>query len=145
MFRLATALWSSVIVAACSGASPASSLGPAYDVLVNNATPLNLVVQVNGQRAGSVGPMAQRSISALTLPALPWTVEVDAANGRAILSFPVEADSVSADSGMASAEVIHGAGEFVNLSCGRIDAWVGPPLLGPPPPPSVPPCGPLES
>lgn len=125
--------------------APTSSLRPAYDVWVNNSTPLSLVVRVNDEQVDTVGPMVQMSISASSLPALPWTVEVDAANGRAILSFPVEADSVSAGSGLATAEVLHGAGQFVDLSCGRIDAWVGPPLLGPPPPPSVPPCDPLES
>jgi hypothetical protein len=132
-----------------SSAAPSSSdsqhAPAAYELWINNATPLTLVVRVNGVDVRSVDAMVQTSLDTTLLPNLPWSVDVLAANGRQIMSLDVPAGSVWATSLPSGGDVSHGAGHFVDLSCGRIDVWVGPPLDGPMPPPLVPTCGPYES
>jgi hypothetical protein len=64
---------------------------------------------------------------------LPWQVEVRAPAGRVLLSTPIKSGDVEY-----SDSASRGDGNRVDLSCGRIDVWSGPPLLGPAPGPGTP-------
>jgi len=98
-----------------------------------NATTKNLVLVVNGSVVKVLQPGTQVDVPASALPALAWTAEVRLPIGRALVSITVHAGDVVL--GQSSEK---GDGARVDLSCGRIDLWSGPPLLGPAPGPGIP-------
>jgi hypothetical protein len=134
---------SSTLSSAAPSAEPTGA-GAGYDLWLNNSTPLSLVIVVNGDTAGEVPAMTQTSFAAVGLPGLPWTVKVNAANGKQVMSLDVPAGVVWSTTAPNGGGEVHGAGKFIDLACGRIDVWVGPPLGGPVPGPDVPPCEPFE-
>ncbi len=98
----------------------------------NNGTPLQLAIVVNGQME-LLAPHAQLDLFAATLPSLPWVAEVRTVTGRTLLSLTVRSgDVIEGPNGST------GDGARVDLSCGGIDLWSGPPLLGPMPGPGTP-------
>ena len=103
-----------------------------YDLHVNNSTPLTVVVLVNGHEAGRVG-RTEKAFDVNELPSFPWSTELTTTTGRRLLTLAVDPANV----GHAPGEV-HGVADRVDLSCGRIDVWVGPPLGGPVPGPGKP-------
>jgi hypothetical protein len=64
------------------------------------------------------------------LPYLPWHVEVTTVSGRRLLSLNVSAGDFSRTVLSDGSSHLRGAAARVDLSCGRIDVWWGPPLLG---------------
>jgi hypothetical protein len=120
-----------LVVAACEvvsvgSARPTDSVG---DLLLNNNTPLQVTVFVNGKQIGDVGA-GQVRWPVSTLPQLPWQVIVTTRSGRLLITLPVKAGDVVGTG--------KGDGIRAELSCGQIDLWVGPPLLGPAPGPGTP-------
>ena len=82
---------------------------------------------------GCLGCGGDDGIPASILSPLPWHVEVRMPAGRVLVALDIHAgDVVYTDSGS------KGDGNRVDLSCGRIDVWAGPPLLGPAPGPGTP-------
>ncbi len=75
-----------------------------------------------------VGCQGDDGIPAGILPSLPWHVEVRTPAGRVLVALDIHAgDVVYTNSGS------KGDGNRVDLSCGRIDIWSGPPIDGPSP------------
>jgi hypothetical protein len=108
-------------------------------VSVSNATTIGVFVFVNGlfvtyHAAGTcAGCQGDDGIPASILPPLPWQVDVRTPAGRAIVSAVIRSGDVEYMSAGA-----RGDGSRVDLSCGRIDVWSGPPMLGPAPGPGIP-------
>jgi hypothetical protein len=124
-----------LVTLALAGCSLVASPPPAaYDIHVDNGTGLDVAVLANGSRVGSVAPGSSVTVPAARVGGLPWHVEaVTAETGRLLISFDVEEGSVGATGSSES-----GIGGRVDLSCGRLDVYVGPPLLGPAPGPGIP-------
>jgi len=72
-------------------------------------------------------------IPAGVLPPLPWQLVVRTETGRVLVALPVHAGDV-----IVTNSSTRGDGARVDLSCGRIDVWSGPPMVGPAPGPGTP-------
>lgn len=102
---------------------------------VLNATSKELVLVVNSERIDDLRPGVQRDLPAARLPPLPWTVEVRLPEGRGLLSLTVRVGDVATTRHADGSVEQRGDGARIDLSCGRIDLWSGPPLIGPAPGP----------
>jgi hypothetical protein len=122
----------SVVLVSCQAVTGAMS-SSAMTISALNATTKTLVLVVNGSPVKELQPGDQADVPASALPALPWTAEVRLPTGRSLLSLTIHAGDVvlgpSSEKGDAAR---------VDLSCGRIDLWSGPPLGGPAPQPGTP-------
>jgi hypothetical protein len=113
-----------IAAAALAGCSLAAA-----PLSVSNGTTMAVELFVNGSRIETIQPGAQVDVAAARLPPLPWTAEIRHPAGRVLDSLVVRAGDVVGG---------NGDGSRVDLSCGRIDLWSGPPLLGPVPGPGTP-------
>jgi hypothetical protein len=118
------------------GGSGARPIG----VEVANETDLDVTLVVNGRiiRVVKAHDRTPDPITADVLGPMPWTVEARSNSGRLLTSMVVHDGDVSYEdlgNGMRSAR---GDGARVDLSCGRLDVWAGPPMMGPAPLPGVP-------
>ena len=129
----ALVLATAISIAGCAiepvGNSP--SLG------VDNGTTLAVTIVVNGSRIETVPPKTQRIIGAGALPAMPWNLQALSPSGRLLLDLQVVAGSVSETTDANGETSMRGAGNRVDLSCGRLDVYAGPPLMGPMPGPGI--------
>ena len=116
-----------VLLAACS--SPAAT----DSVNISNETTIPVGVFVNGSRVAGVDPQSRVEIPPGDLPPPPWAVDVRTLGERSLVSLDVGVNPVTRTVYPDGHEVMAGPGTRVDLSCGRIDIWVGPPLLGPAP------------
>ena len=108
-----------------SGGTPVASPASPPGLSISNGTTLTVTLLVNGTVVGTFSPGAERDpIPAQDLPALPWRVAARSPSGRPLAS-------VTMHSGDASET--QGYGVRVDLSCGRLDIWSGPPMIGPAP------------
>jgi hypothetical protein len=106
---------------------------------VNNGTRLAVTVLVNGQVIRTVEPKSGIvEISPERLPPVPWNVEVRSPSGRLLVNLLVRPEMVTRATGTGGQVSLTGAAARADLSCGRLDVWVGPPLLGPLPEPGKP-------
>jgi hypothetical protein len=106
---------------------------------IQNGTTLTVTLVVNGVPVATLAPGAcigcrlDDGVSASRLSPLPWQVEARSPNGRVLVSMTVrQGDVIKTDSGA------QGVANRVDLSCGRLDIWSGPPLAGPAPGPGSP-------
>ncbi|MGH2465800.1 MAG: hypothetical protein ACRDGI_10100 [Candidatus Limnocylindrales bacterium] len=103
---------------------------------INNGSTLTVSLVVNGSVIASVDPATclgcseDDAVPASLLPPLPWQAEVRSPTGRVLVALTVHAGDVDYESHSSK-----GDANRVDLSCGRIDIWSGPPLLGPAPGP----------
>jgi hypothetical protein len=118
-----------MLVVACSPAPPSD----AHDLIVSNQTTLAVTVAVNGTVVRTIQPGTQDILAPKDLPPLPWAVEARAPSGRVLTSMTVRPGDV-----WETANQMKGDAVRVDLSCGRLDMWSGPPLLGPAPGPGKP-------
>jgi hypothetical protein len=108
-------------------------------VSVSNSTTLYVNLYVNGTFMTTLDPGAcvgchgDDAVPAFVLPPLPWNVEVRTLGSRVLVALPIKAGDV-----IETKSYLKGDGNRVDLSCGRIDVWSGPPLLGPAPGPGTP-------
>jgi hypothetical protein len=119
------------VLAGCTtpGTVPAVSMS----VSIANGTTLTVTLVVNDTPVATVQPGDDADIPASQLSSLPWNVEARSASGRVLVSLVVhDGDVVQSQDGS------KGDANRVDLSCGRIDIWSGPPLLGPAPGPGSP-------
>jgi hypothetical protein len=119
------------VLAGCTapGTVPAGSMS----VSIENGTTLTVTLVVNDAPVATVQPGDEADIPASQLSSLPWNVEARSPSGRVLVSMVVhDGDVVQASGGS------KGDANRVDLSCGRIDIWSGPPLLGPAPGPGSP-------
>jgi len=105
---------------------------------VNNGTRLAVTVLVNGRVIRTVEPRGVAEIPPEGLPPVPWNVELRSPSGRLLLDLVVRPEMVTRATGTGGQVSLTGAAARVDLSCGRLDVWVGPPLLGPSPEPGHP-------
>lgn len=109
------------------------------DLGISNGTTLTVTLVVNGAVVRTVAPGGGvNAIAANDLPALPWAVEARSPSGRVLTSMTVKAGDVQRSTEPDGSTMYRGAASRVDLSCGRLDIWAGPPLLGPMPGPGVP-------
>jgi hypothetical protein len=123
-----------LLVATCS---PAPT-GEAHDLVVSNETTLAVSIAVNGVALRTIQPQTQETVLVKDLPPLPWAVEARTSTGRALLSMSVRAGDVRETTRPDGSHELKGDAVRIDLSCGRLDMWSGPPLLGPAPGPGKP-------
>jgi protein-export membrane protein SecD len=100
---------------------------------ISNGTRIPVSLVVNGAVVETVAPGGYENPVKAGLPALPWSVETRSPSGRVLSRMTVNVgDVVNGDSGS------QGDAVRVDLSCGRLDVWSGPPLAGPAPGPGQP-------
>ena len=100
------------------GAAPA---GP--DLSISNGTTIPVTLVINGVAIETVAPGDFQDPITAPLPPRPWTIETRSPSGRVLSTLTVSPDA-TIDSGA-------GRAVRVDLSCGRLDVWAGPPILGP--------------
>jgi hypothetical protein len=136
-----------LLLAGCGAATaptspptPVPTAVPVAGILsVSNQTTLVVTVFVNGMAVDTLAPGDQRDpVRADLLPALPWLVEARSPSGRLLSSMPVRPGDVWRRPTANGGEDMHGDGVRVDLSCGRLDMWSGPPMAGPMPGPGNP-------
>ena len=95
--------------------------------------------KINGNTLATYRPgTGSEAIAAAALPALPWVVEVRSPSGRMLVSMTVRAGDVQQILNADGSVTYSGDAMRVDLSCGRIDIWSGPPMAGPAPGPGSP-------
>ena len=118
-----------VLVTACS---PAPT-GTPHDLVVSNQTALAITLAVNGIVVRTIPAHGQDVVLVKDLPPQPWDVEARTPSDRVLSSMTVRPGDVWETSTQMKGDAVR-----VDLSCGRLDMWSGPPLLGPPPGPGKP-------
>jgi hypothetical protein len=112
---------------------------------INNTTTLVVTLVVNGTAVGTFPPGTCRGchgddgIPVNELPPLPWSVEARSPSGRLLVAMTVYAGSYFSTMSPDGRGSDRGVAARIDLSCGRLDIWAGPPISGPIPPPSFPP------
>lgn len=123
-----------LLLAACGpvpvAPSQAASSDPTPELKYSNQTSLDIHVIVNGTDLATLAPTTGGSIDASAMPTLPWSIVAQTSGGRVLASFLVKPGDVVSSGGAQ-----RGVGVRVDLSCGRLDLWSGPPLGGPAPGP----------
>jgi len=123
-----------MLVATCT---PAPT-GEPHDLVVSNGTTLRVTIVVNGTALRTIQPQTDETVLVRDLPPLPWAVAARTSAGRALLSMNVRAGDVWETTRPDGSHELNGDANRVDLSCGRLDIWSGPPLLGPAPGPGSP-------
>jgi hypothetical protein len=108
------------------------------DLSVSNQTTLVVTVVVNGAVLHTVPPGEVRTTLMRGSASGPWTVEARAPSGRVLTSMTFRPDDVSETTNPDGSRTHRGAATRVELTCGRLDIWSGPPLVGPMPGPGKP-------
>lgn len=90
---------------------------------ISNGTSIAITLVINGGVIETLAPGETHDPITATLPAKPWTIETWSPSGRVLSTLTVSADATISDT--------TGRAVRVDLSCGRLDVWTGPPLLGP--------------
>jgi len=123
----------SVVASLITSTSPGP--GRPVGVEVSNGTTLPLTIVVNGVIVRNIGPGdgTHEPITADVLGPMPWHVEARTASGRVLVTLTVNDGDV-----VYGRDLSRGVAKRVDLSCGRLDVWAGPPLAGPAPGPGVP-------
>ena len=129
--------WSLSACSVVASLIPSSVPGPGrpVGVEVSNGTTLPLTIVVNGVIVRNIGPGdgTHEPITADVLGPMPWQVEARTASGRVLVTLTVNDGDV-----VYGQDLSRGVAKRVDLSCGRLDVWAGPPLAGPAPGPGVP-------
>ena len=116
-----------VLLASCAPPIAADPLN------VSNQTTIGVGLFVNGDHVANLDPHGTAEIPPSALPPPPWHVEARTSADRVLLSLDVSPNAVQRTVRSEGGTSIAGAGIRAELSCGQIDLWVGPPLLGPVP------------
>ena len=135
--RVHACAWMVVALLLVATCSPAPT-GEAHDLVVSNETTLAVSLAVNGVALRTIQPQTQETVPVKDLPPLPWAVEARTSTGRALLSMTVRAGDVWETTRPDGSHELKGDAVRSDLSCGRLDMWSGPPLLGPAPGPGKP-------
>jgi hypothetical protein len=119
-----------LVVAACDGSAIPDS---AMSLSIANGTTLGVTVVVNGTTIETVAAGQGDEIPASRLPSLPWRAEVRSPSGRQLQQLTVNSGDVHRTMDSTSGDAVR-----IDLSCGRLDLWSAPPLVGPAPGPGTP-------
>ena len=90
---------------------------------VSNGTTIAVTLVVNGSVIETVAAGEVHDPVTATLSARPWAIETRSPSGRVLSTLMVSADATISET--------TGQAVRADLSCGRLDVWAGPPLLGP--------------
>jgi hypothetical protein len=137
---LSVAIVMALVVAGC-GLIPSSPppVDPGMlDLHASNQTTLPVTISVNGQVVGVAEAGRELTSPSATLPSMPWSVEARSPTGRLLTSMAVRRENISSERQADGSTWMSGAGARIDLSCGRLDLWVGVPMLGPAPGPGSP-------
>jgi hypothetical protein len=102
---------------------------------IENDTTIAVTLVVNGKAIETVPAGGYEDPIKAELPSLPWNVETRSPSGRVLSSMTVYPGDVWQTTEPNGNGEAHGDAVRVDLSCGRLDVWSGPPLLGPAPDP----------
>jgi hypothetical protein len=114
---------------------PPSPSGTQTTLSIQNDTTIAVTLVVNGKVIETVPAGGYEDPIKAQLPGLPWNVETRSPSGRVLSSMTVSAGDVWQTTRPNGAGEAKGDAVRVDLSCGRLDVWSGPPLLGPAPGP----------
>ncbi len=132
--RLALALVACLVTASpVAGCGMLPSASSARDLHVENGTTKAMTVLVDGAVVATVAAGMSATVAEGSLPAGVWSVEARLPGGRTVLRGQVDKSRASQTDNTGS-----GSGARVDLSCGRLDIWVGVPMMGPAPGPGTP-------
>ena len=111
-----------------SPATTASSGGaaPSVDAIplsIANGTTISVDLVVNGVVIATMRPGAQTDVPTASFPPRPWAIETRSPSGRVLSALSVSTTDYY--------DRFSGRAVRVDLSCGRLDVWLGPPMLGP--------------
>ncbi len=119
-----------------SASSPLpSTSGTQMTLNIENDTTIAVTLVVNGKVIEILPAGGYEAPIKAQLPGLPWNVETRSPSGRVLSSMTVSAGDVWETTRPNGAVEQKGDAVRVDLSCGRLDVWSGPPLLGPAPGP----------
>jgi hypothetical protein len=124
-------LCSIALAAIGCAAQPGSVQSPVGTAAVSgldysNGTSLGIDLFINGKKVLTMLPGTANSIPVSNLTALPWTVEARTSVGRVLGTMTVRQGDVVEASAYQRGDAFR-----VNLPCGVLDIWSGPPLIGP--------------
>lgn len=128
-----------IVVAGCGSLVPQAPGEAPFDAQIHvaNGTELEVTIAVNGTAVGSAPAHTDATIGPEGLPAKPWSVDARSPSGRVLLSFTVVPGQVTRTTANDGTTTMSGAGNRADLSCGRLDVFVGLPMRGPAPGPGV--------
>jgi hypothetical protein len=98
---------------------------------IQNGTTIAVTLVVNGSVIEIVPPGGYEDPIKGNLPAMPWTVEIRSPAGRTMTTLDVHNGDYATASLPNGGLQEKGVGRRLDLSCGRLDLWYGPPILGP--------------
>jgi hypothetical protein len=123
-----------LLVVAVGVATGCGQAGEGAPLEVQNGTTIAVWLVVNGRLLRVIPARADRvEIPASEVGRHPWRISLRTATGRELLSATFEAGSVRETTGPGGEVLQTGSGARADLSCGRLDVWSGPPMLGPAP------------
>ncbi len=105
---------------------------------VSNGTTIDVQLTVNGEPGIPVAAGQRLSVGIGDIGPLPWSAQVRTVSGRVLVRASVHAGDVVSEETSGGGGSMQGVGARADLSCGRIDLWSGPPMLGPAPGPGSP-------
>jgi hypothetical protein len=114
-----------------TSSAPPPPSGPPMTLSISNGTTIAVALVVNGKVIETVPPGGYEDPIKAALPPLPWNVATLSPSGRVLSSMTVRAGDVSQTTYPDGHGSSNGDGVRADLSCGRLDVWSGPPLLGP--------------
>ncbi len=109
-----------------SARESAPSPPPLYIV---NTTTLTLTVAINGQLVGAAEPGQAASFDTGSYPE-PWVITLATESGRVIAGLTYRLSDIGTSFGGTNPDPGMGTGKRLDLSCGRLDVYVGGPILG---------------
>jgi hypothetical protein len=130
------------LFAACSGTTPSeaptvpsASPVPSQEhasLGVSNGTTIPVTLILNGVVVRTIEAGGYEDPVTATLPPLPWLVETRSPSGRVLSQMTVNPGDVVYQTPDANGRsAAKGDAVRVDLPCGRLDVWAGPPLLAP--------------
>ena len=122
-----------VAASAVAGCGLLPSSPSVRDHHVENGTTRAIGVLVDGVAVATVAAGQSATVAEGSLPGGVWSVEARLPGGRTVLRSRVDKSRASQTDTSGS-----GSGARVDLSCGRLDIWVGVPMMGPAPGPGAP-------
>jgi hypothetical protein len=127
------------VVAVVVGCSLPGTVGDdAMRLEMSNGTTIPVLLVVNGEPGREVPAAAAVDLGTADVGPLPWDASVRTMSGRLLLQLTVHAGDVSYSENGDGSSSARGVGVRTDLSCGRIDLWSGPPMMGPAPGPGAP-------
>jgi hypothetical protein len=103
---------------------------------LSNGSTLRVMLAVNGGPARAIPAGGEANLGVVDLGPVPWSAVLTTGSGRTLLTLAVRPGDVAVENAGGGGSSSRGVGVRADLSCGRIDLWSGPPMMGPAPPPS---------